>query len=611
MASTNFVDKQTQIVAAWANDVNQVTYGPTSPAGTLRADLLNQANASLGSSMIGWFKSLTHFVGRTLSSKLSDQYSVTDYGAVGDGVTDNATFLANCPATDLLVPPGTYLVNSNTTIAANLCFAAGAILKPASGVTITLSNPFTAPLAQIFDQSAGGTAALPSAMTEVYPEWWGAKGDNAADDSAPLQSAVTQGIAGIRLAARIYKFGTGLTQDNSAGGFPGVGALATRLDLRGESMANSILNYSGTNYAITLTGSTSSGTGQGIHALDNYRNFLLQCSTANNANSGMNLTNKAWFKIEDVTFNLLNVALLLTSCYSASIKTCYFNSNTYGAFFNTNALGPSNVIIFDSCIFQSNSYAAFLGSAVGAGVKFVNCSFESNGTQGNANTGGAVLTLSAQYGQVGPIIFENCYFEGNAGGADISVSNASATLTATVVIKNCLFQRISNTGYTTNNINISTAGGPVNVLLEGNSFFSTGTYVPSASRLFWVGAANCNFIDKGGNVFSETTSLPARTSGNWLPAVAFATTQFAGATGAPTANSNCTVSRTGTGAYTITFNTPAPNANYVPIICADRGGNGAIGYAITNKTTTQLAISTTNQAASANDPPSVSVAVFL
>src|SRR5574337_207009 len=124
-------------------------------ADVLAANLASTTNATLGSALVGWFKSLAHFVGRTLSAKLSDQYSVCDYGAVGDGATNNAAFFTNCPATDLLVPPGTYLVNSNTTIAANLRFAAGAILKPANGVTITLGAPFTALASQIFDLGAG------------------------------------------------------------------------------------------------------------------------------------------------------------------------------------------------------------------------------------------------------------------------------------------------------------------------------------------------------------------------------------------------------------------------------------------------------------------------
>src|SRR5574337_817102 len=157
----------------------------------LAANLASTTNATLGSTLVGWFKSLANFVGRTLSAKLSDQYSVCDYGAVGDGATNNAAFFANCPATDMLVPPGTYLVNSNTTIAANLRFAAGAILKPANGVTVTLSGTVTAPETQIFDTSAGGIVALTGTVAEPYVNWWGAKGVGIShDDTAAFNAAI-------------------------------------------------------------------------------------------------------------------------------------------------------------------------------------------------------------------------------------------------------------------------------------------------------------------------------------------------------------------------------------------------------------------------------------
>lgn len=161
----------------------------------LAANLASTTNATLGSTLVGWFKSLANFVGRTLSAKLSDQYSVCDYGAVGDGATNNAAFLANCPPTDLLVPPGTYLVNSNTTIATNLRFASGAVLKPASGATITLSAAFVAPQTKIFDLSLGGAVILGAAAPIVFAEWWGADPTGSAPSDAAISSALTASVA--------------------------------------------------------------------------------------------------------------------------------------------------------------------------------------------------------------------------------------------------------------------------------------------------------------------------------------------------------------------------------------------------------------------------------
>lgn len=105
--------------------------------------------------------------------------NLLSYGADPAGIADsrgalNTASTVNMPFT---IPPGTYLVNSNVTIAPNVVFQPGAILKPAAGVTITLSSSFQADRYQIFDQSLGGLVVMPTGAGEVWANWWGAKGD--------------------------------------------------------------------------------------------------------------------------------------------------------------------------------------------------------------------------------------------------------------------------------------------------------------------------------------------------------------------------------------------------------------------------------------------------
>lgn len=92
--------------------------------------------------------------------------------------------------------------------------------------------------------------------------------------------------------------------------------------------------------------------------------------------------------------------------------------------------------------------------------------------------------------------------------------------------------------------------------------------------------------------------------------VAVATAAFAGATGAQSLANGCSVARTGVGAYTVTFTYPLASANYIPIITMDRGGNGAMGYAVTSITAASFSFTCTNAAATANDPGTVWLAVF-
>lgn len=114
------------------------------------------------------------------------------YGATGDGTTDDrAAFAAADTAAGgatIFVPSGTYVFDSDITISSPVAMAGGAVLKPASGVTVTLTT-VDAGLYQIFDLSSGGTIAL-TTVALVYPQWWGAAGDGTTDDTTALQAAI-------------------------------------------------------------------------------------------------------------------------------------------------------------------------------------------------------------------------------------------------------------------------------------------------------------------------------------------------------------------------------------------------------------------------------------
>jgi len=121
---------------------------------------------------------------------------VRAFGAVGDGVTDDTAAIdaadAAASASGILVPPGTYALASNLTITSPITFLPGAKLRPASGVTVTISGQVLAgPYQQIFDISAGGTARITSrGATETFVTWWGAIGNGSTDDTTEFQAAI-------------------------------------------------------------------------------------------------------------------------------------------------------------------------------------------------------------------------------------------------------------------------------------------------------------------------------------------------------------------------------------------------------------------------------------
>lgn len=77
---------------------------------TVQVALNNMFSASTGSSQVGFIASGTSATLRTVQSKLRDSVSVKDFGAVGDGVTDDtaAFTAANAANKSLFAPAGTY-----------------------------------------------------------------------------------------------------------------------------------------------------------------------------------------------------------------------------------------------------------------------------------------------------------------------------------------------------------------------------------------------------------------------------------------------------------------------------------------------------------------------
>lgn len=81
-------------------------------AGSVGA-LLKNLLSSAGSTLIGFLQSGTGAVARTVFAKLAERVSVSDFGAVGDGVADDTAAIRaalNSRAGRIELPPGTYLV---------------------------------------------------------------------------------------------------------------------------------------------------------------------------------------------------------------------------------------------------------------------------------------------------------------------------------------------------------------------------------------------------------------------------------------------------------------------------------------------------------------------
>lgn len=105
-------------------------------------DVLSLLAASSGSSLVGFIQSGSGAVARTVQSKERDTVSVKDFGAVGDGVTDDtvaiqAAITANYGG-EVYFPAGTYKIALGLTVTAGIKLSGsgwGSILKVDSAVT--------------------------------------------------------------------------------------------------------------------------------------------------------------------------------------------------------------------------------------------------------------------------------------------------------------------------------------------------------------------------------------------------------------------------------------------------------------------------------------------
>lgn len=109
----------------------------------LRTDLANATAVSAGSRLSGFRQTGTGATARTVDDKLKDTVSVKDFGAVGDGTTDDtAAIQAAITASDsVYIPSGTYKITSSLLVRSNLKIqGAGknsSILKSGtSGITV-------------------------------------------------------------------------------------------------------------------------------------------------------------------------------------------------------------------------------------------------------------------------------------------------------------------------------------------------------------------------------------------------------------------------------------------------------------------------------------------
>lgn len=408
------------------------------------------------------------------------------------------------------------------------------------------------------------------------PSDYGAAGTGLVDDGPALQALLVSGLGAVIPAGR-YRFDAPLVLDYSDPEYPDATYATTRMDVQGASLANTRLEFAGGDAsAISLVGS-GPALSQGVHGFDRLGGFTLYAAARNKVGTGLHLLRKAYSSVHDLAVEYFDRGVVMDGCLTSEVRNLFVRKCGDGLVLDdTTSFSRPNAIEFHRLTALNCTRSGIKGNVIGACVKFSGLTCEYNGRQDVEGDGGFVANLYGDNG-TGSVLFSSGYFEGNAGGADISLTNPTAYL-MTVVMESMTFNRISDERFTTSNIKLrNTGGGRIKLVLQGCGFLSTNEYVPSAARPFLDVDGACEVIDIG-STWSESTSMPTQMS---------AGTSLAGRVSAAGAAVSLppgvTVSKISTGIYRVVHQVEfakTPNGYVVIPVC-----NAASGGVFVERTT--------------------------
>lgn len=346
--------------------------------------------ASGGSALVGYLAAGSGAVATTVQTKLRESVSVKDFGAVGDGVTDDTAAISLAiasSATSIIFPNGTYKVTSPITVGGK-----SLIGQSTTNTIISYSGNIT-----VFLLSSNSSL---SKLTITHTGAAATSGD-----------AITINGSSVFVSRVIVNFAfNAITVVNSQN-------TAIKNCTLWCFVSNGILINGNCNDNFIEDCFINGGTGN------------VYPSDVGTASVGINLVNKtdASF-IRSCEVILCNIALL-TSCSDTThrpgylvVENSYFDSSTSAA-----SLADARIMSFIGCWFNSRT---------GPGVTLTNCS----GIRFSTCT----FAINAQHGLViqsscVDVLVDSCVFEGNGVALTNTYSGiAIAASTSNFSITNCV-----------------------------------------------------------------------------------------------------------------------------------------------------------------------------
>lgn len=396
----------------------------------------------------------------------------------------------------------------------------------------------------------------------VYPDWWGAIGDNSTPVAAAFQAALDycsgKGLPGtgtgfnMKIRGGRYIIETGLNYTwRFDQGVIDDGDMR-RLSITGDGTGNTYLIYTGSSTVPALY--IRGGTGDGVYLRLHIQGFRLwrSLSLTRYLGIGIRINRGAKYTLEHVDLGIFNTGLYLEDTLYGCISECDLSGNNQGLQAQLTAFSQPNAVSVYRCNFGG---CLVRGAYVinGANFEFDSCTFEGIGTDG---TNEAILYQGGpQEGGQG-LLLNNCYFENNYTQYDVNISNTLAH-TGTHQILGCSFNRTSSTRYTTGgSINLFSSTAVMRPTIQGCAFKGFNSYVASAARPAYTIQSSTVLVTEVNNFYMYTLELP---NTNSFPVQGFGIGSVAAAASVSSAGvvlqdyNVASVSSSGTGVWVVTF----------------------------------------------------------
>lgn len=341
---------------------------------------------------------------------------------------------------------------------------------------------------------------------------FGAVGDNVADDTVPIQRAISQAMltgGTVFFPRGRYYVTAPLTLDYSTTVLDPVEGALTRVTLAGDGPGASQIRSQHADVCINYVGGPV-GT-NGTHAFFYIRDLGLFNGTRNTGSIGIKTNNCSFWEFSNLDVFGFEYGLQLFDTLSGVVNRMRLWSCTYGFYSEFVDFSRPNAITFNNVALAA---CRVYGGLVNGPAEFRFCggSIEGNGLNlpsgapdadpARVNYWGIKVVNSGTEGKVG-LVLDGVYLEGNRGYTDVWIEQSANV--AMHSIQACSFVRYIATDYTLFNVLYTGTSTQSRVGLVNNAFGSLGSYVESLFRPYVGSVTRAVFMEGAGNIYQDAT----------------------------------------------------------------------------------------------------------